>query len=167
MVSLVCGRDRTGFPRFSQAGRYQKHYQPAEPRRVTAIIFIEYYSVVIGEFQSFTQFYHNRPFYHTPTKKASVILRPLAARTALYLYYTRTSGKGKRFLPVFYSIPQPTLYTISEQMASTFDPRKRHAGSPLPFFQYVSIIQVSGKMASIILFKILLAFSMDSCIISL
>ena len=100
MVSLVCGRDRTGFPRFSQAGRYQKHYQPAEPRRVTAIIFIEYYSVVIGEFQSFTQFYHNRPFYHTPTKKASVILRPLAARTALYLYYTRTSGKGKRFLPV-------------------------------------------------------------------
>lgn len=33
MVSLVCGRHRTGFPRFSQAGRYQKHYRLAEPRR--------------------------------------------------------------------------------------------------------------------------------------
>lgn len=76
-----------------------------------------------------------------------------------WFHYIITGQKGKRFIACLYSIPQPTLYHNQLKMASTFDPRKRHAGSPLPFFQYVSIIQVSGKMASIFFYIICLPFS--------
>jgi len=90
---------------------------------------------------------------------ASTILRPLAARTALYLYYTRTSGKGKRFLPVSILFRNRHFITTSSKWQALSALHRRHAGSPLPFFQYGTIIQVSGKMASIFFYIICLPFS--------